>query len=344
MKRFITCLAVLLTVLSVVSCNSKKAKKVLMPNISGKAGEVIFVIDKSEWNGPLGTVIRDTLTAECPYLPQREPMYNLIDIVPSGFKSMFQVHRNIIMVNVDPAVTEPGVKFRKDVWAAPQCVIWINASDSETAVNLFKENSRKIITYLEQAERDRVIMNAKRYEEVKLAPVVTELAGGSPHFPSGYRLKMRTSDFIWITYSPQYVDQSILIYKYPVVEGENMLDLDNILEKNAEVLKKNVPGMFENTWMKTSPVIRPSIEYLNYKGHAFAEVRGLWEVHNDYMGGPFVLHAFYSQDGKDVIVLEAFVYAPKYDKRHYLRQVESIIYSFEWAKSNESDKIEEEKK
>jgi hypothetical protein len=72
---------------------------------------------------------------------------------------------------------------------------------------------------------------------------------------------------------------------------------------------------------------------MNYKGHAFAEVRGLWDVYNDYMGGPFVAHAFYSQDGKDIIVLLSFVYAPRYDKRQYLRQVESILYSFEWAKN-----------
>ena len=53
-------------------------------------------------------------------------------------------------------------------------------------------------------------------------------------------------------------------------------------------------------------------------------------MHNDFMGGPFVSHSFYSQNGKEIIVVEAFVYAPKYDKRQYLRQVESIIYSFEW--------------
>ena len=77
-----------------------------------------------------------------------------------------------------------------------------------------------------------------------------------------------------------------------------------------------------------------------YKGLEFAEVRGFWEVYNDYMGGPFVSHAFYSKDGQNVIVLQAFVYAPKYDKRQYLRQVESIIYSFEWddnAKEVEKD-------
>ena len=343
MKRLITIMAAVAALLAVASCGNK-TKKVLMPNISGKAGEVIVVIEKNEWNGAVGTALRETLEDECPYLPQPEPMYNLIDVVPSGFKTMFQVHRNIIMVNIDPSVTEPGVKYRKDVWAAPQCVIWINAADSDTAVELFKENSKTIIAYLDQAERDRVIMNAKRYEEIKLAPVVAQLAGGSPHFPSGYKLKKNTEDFIWITYRPQYVDQSILIYKYPVVEGENMLDLDNILEKNAEVLKENVPGMFENTWMMTSPVIKPEVQYLSYKGRAFAEVGGLWEVHNDYMGGPFVLHAFYSQDGKDVIVLEAFVYAPKYDKRQYLRQVESVIYSFEWAKPEVSASEDVEKK
>ncbi len=49
------------------------------------------------------------------------------------------------------------------------------------------------------------------------------------------------------------------------------------------------------------------------------------------MGGPFVAHSFYSKDNKDIITLFAWVYAPKYDKRQYLRQVESIAYSFEWA-------------
>lgn len=335
MKRIFTYIAMALVTMMTVSCNTQKTKKALLPNISGKAGEVIVVINKSDWEGAVGTVIRDTLTTDCPFLPQKEPLYTLVDVAPSGFGNMFQIHRNIIIVNISKDVTEPGVVFRQDVWAAPQCVIRLNAADSESAVQIFKENSGKILAMLETAERDRVIRNAKRYEETKLAPIVTEMVGGSPHFPSGYRLKKKTDDFIWISYDPQYTSQSILIYKYPVKEGENMMSLDSILEENTVMLKDNVPGMFENTWMMTSPVVHPSIEYIRYKGRDFAEIRGLWEVHNDYMGGPFVAHAFYSQDGKDVIVLEGFVYAPKYDKRQYLRQVEAIIYSFEWAPNGE---------
>ena len=101
------------------------------------------------------------------------------------------------------------------------------------------------------------------------------------------------------------------------------------------MLKNNVPGMFENTYMTTAEAVTPNLEYIKYKNREFAQVRGFWEVHNDYMGGPFISHSFYSRDGKEVIVLEAFVYAPKYDKRNYLRQVESIIYSFQWEDEQE---------
>lgn len=330
MKRFLTYLAIALSSLVVISCNETRRREALLPNISGKAGEVIVVIDKGQWEGSVGNTIRDTLACECPFLPQREPLYTLVDVSPGGFSQIFQIHRNIVIVNISPDVTEPGVVFRNDVWARPQCVIRINAANSETAVQLIKENSKKIVTTLEQAERDRVIANAKKYEELALSPVVKEMVGGSPHFPSGYNLKKKTNDFIWITCDTQYTMQGILIYKYPVVEGENMMSLDSILEENNKALKDNVPGMFENTYMMPSTFVRPSIEYLKYKGRDFAQLRGFWEVYNDYMGGPFVAHAFYSQDGKDIIVLEGFVYAPKYDKRHYLRQVESILYSFEW--------------
>ena len=333
MKRLLTYLFLAIAAISLISCSEAKRKQALLPNISGKAGEVIVVIDKGQWEGAVGTTLRDSLACDCPFLPQKEPLYTLVDLAPSGFTQMFQLHRNIIIVNIKSDVTEPGILYRNDVWARPQCVIRINAADSETAVQIIKENSQKIVAYLEQAERDRVIANAKRYEELSISPVITEMVGGAPHFPSGYKIKKKTDNFIWVEYNPQYVTQGVFVFKYPVEEGEQMMDLDNIIRNSNEIMKNNVPGMFDNTYMTISDFARPSIEYKKYKGLEFAEIRGFWEVYNDFMGGPFVSHVFYSQDGKEVIVLQGFVYAPKYDKRHYLRQVESIIYSFEWAKN-----------
>ena len=334
MKKFMKNLAAAIAVvLAITSCSEEKKKQLLLPNITGKAGEIIVVIDKGHWEGVVGTAIRDSLTAETPFLPQPEPLFTLVNVPRNAFNSMFQVHRNVLIVNIDSSVTEPGMVLKKDLWAAPQTVIYINAADSETAAKIIEENSATLVTTLEQAEIDRIIRNIKKYEEPKIATAVTEMVGGAPHFPSGYKLKKRTSDFIWAEYATQGVTQGVLVYKYPVVEGEDMMSLESIIDNSNEMLKNNVPGMFENTYMTTSNALRPGIEYKRYKGLAFAEVRGFWEVYNDYMGGPFVSHAFYSQDGKDVIVMEGFVYAPKYDKRQYLRQVESIIYSFEWTSS-----------
>ncbi len=325
MKKFLLAIALIVSVLS--GCTHKKA---LLPTISGKAGEVIVVTTKGDWEGAVGGAVRDLLTAECPYLPQSEPLYTLINVTPQAFTKIFQIHRNIVFININSDVTEPGYIYKTDMWAQPQCVLVINAPDAETAVSVINDNSKLILSALEQAERDRIITNSKRFEERPLANAVKEVMGGSPHFPTGYVLKKRTSNFVWIAYETTHVMQGFLIYKYPAVGNEAEYTIESIIAVRNEMLKQNVPGMFENTYMTTNEVASPGIEYVRYKGRAFAEVRGLWEVYNDYMGGPFVSHTFYSKDGSELICVEGFVYAPKYDKRHYLRQVESIIYSFEW--------------
>ena len=84
------------------------------------------------------------------------------------------------------------------------------------------------------------------------------------------------------------------------------------------------------SYMITNPTVEPVYGQKIFNNITRQEVRGLWDTQNDFMGGPFVQHAFLSKDGSEVIVIEGFVYAPKYNKRNYLRQVESIIYSFAW--------------
>lgn len=326
MKRIIAVFAIFALMLT--SCGERK--KALLPSVSGKAGEVIVVIDKSEWNGEVGQFIRDNMASDCPFLPQREPLYTLADVIPTAFTQLFKVHRNLLLVNVDASVTEPGVSYRHDVWAQPQAVVHVSAISTEAAMELLEEEMPKIITFIEQAERDRVITNAKRYQEVGLHDAVAEVFGGAPYFPSGYSIRKINEDFAWIAYETTYTNQAILMYRYPADGGEGEFMVDNVIYHRNEILKANVPGMFEGTYMTTSDFAVPSVTYTRYKGRDFAETRGYWEVYGDFMGGPFVSHSFYSPDGSEIIVAEAFVYAPKYNKRHYLRQVESLLYSFEW--------------
>ena len=326
MKKIVTILA---CVAALAGCKGAKA---LLPNVSGKAGEILVVIDKDDWEGALGTTVRDLLACDCPYLAQKEPLYSLVNVPTGSFGDLFKVHRNIVLFSLSPKVDSVGVLYRHDVWASPQCVVQVCAHNASDAAQLLSDNGKSITGFIEQAERDRVIRNSVRYEERSIAEKVAPVFGGSPHFPTGYKLKKLTNDFAWIADEKQYTIQGILIYKYPATGAEDEFSVDNIVAKRNECLKTNVPGMFENTWMTTGTYMPPQLEFFRYRGRDFAQVRGLWEVENDFMGGPFVSQSFYSQDGEDVIVTEAFVYAPKYDKRQYLRQVESILFSWEWNK------------
>ena len=322
-------LFVLTALAALAGCKNTKA---LLPNVSGKAGEIIVVIEKNDWEGSLGGKVRDLLACDCPFLAQKEPLYSLVNVAPGGFGDLFKLHRNIVFFTISPQIDSTGILYRHDVWAAPQCMVQVNARNAAEAEELIDGNGKTIVSFIEQAERDRVIRNSVRYEEREIAPKVTEVFGGSPHFPTGYKLKKLTPDFDWIAVEKQYTIQGVLIYKYHATGAADELTLAKIISRRNEYLKQNVPGMFENTWMTTGTFMPPQLEFFRYRGREFAQVRGLWEVENDYMGGPFVSHSFYSPDGLDVIVAEAFVYAPKYDKRQYLRQVESILFSWEWRK------------
>jgi hypothetical protein len=336
-KYFLAAAAFVALVFSAVSCGSGSSRKALLPNVSGRAGEVVVVIEKSDWESALGNSIRELLASDCPWLIPSEPLYSLANVTPAGFGDMFKVHRNIVLCQVDPQIQKAGVEIHSDVWASPQVVVKISAYTTDEACQLVDENKDIITGAIEQAERDRVVNNCIIYEEKEIAQKVETVFGGSPHFPVGYKLRKMTADFAWIAYEKQYSNQTILMYKYPARGDSSDFTEESIIAHRDSVMKMNVPGMFDGTYMTTSQYVIPDVQYMKYKGRSFAQTRGYWEVYNDYMGGPFVSHSFYSQDGKDIIVTEAFVYAPKYDKRQLLRQVESILYSFAWKKEETKD-------
>ncbi|MBQ2173478.1 MAG: DUF4837 family protein [Bacteroidales bacterium] len=329
MKHISRLMVLVACVLSLAGCKQGD-KKNLLPNVSGKAGEVLVVIEREQWEGNLGVAIRDVLAMDTPYLAQREPLFNLSNVPPGSFNSMFKMHRNMLLININPQNQTNGVVYKNNMWAQPQALVQINAADADEALALFNEASATISEFFEQSERDRIIANSKLYEESALREPVRKVTGGILHFPTGYRCRKFTDSFVWIADEKQYVQQYVMIYRYPVPAEGDVFSVENIINTRNRVMQDNVPGMFEGSYMTTSTAQEPTTRSLRYRGRDFMETRGFWEVHGDFMGGPFVSHSFYSPDGKDIIVLEAFVFAPRYDKRQYLRQVEALLYSFEW--------------
>jgi hypothetical protein len=326
MKKIFTVAMVALCLMA-VSCN--RNSKRYMSNISGKAGEIQVVCTKGNWEGDPGIAARNVLGGDFPYLPQTEPYYVLFNIPPTSFTDLFKVHRNILMLEVDPNLKKSKFEMRMDVWAAPQTVVSINSPSPDSLTKCIVDNHERLLNIFDQSERLRIINNAKLYENVEIRNKIARVFGGSPYFPNEYSVKKLTDNFAWVSYETTYTNQAVLMYKVPYLDSL-WAQPDNILEQMNAVLKEQVPGMRDGSYMTIS-ALKPGYRWVKLKNKSFAEMRGLWEVVNDYMGGPFVSHTFLDEQNHYVITMIAFVYAPKYDKRNYLRQVESIIYSFDWA-------------
>ena len=90
MKRIVKITALVAVVLALAGCKGGNRGQ-LLPNVSGKAGEIVVVIDKDNWEGEIGNALRGILAEDCPYLAQREPLFNLANVPPGSFIAIGQV-------------------------------------------------------------------------------------------------------------------------------------------------------------------------------------------------------------------------------------------------------------
>jgi len=318
-------LLISLTLACLAACGDTQFKA----SVTGRAGEIIVVYDRLLWDTLFVQEVKKIIAPEYPCLPQPEPIFDIVNIPSASFSSVFELHRNIVFMQVTHDSIPASIVVKHDIWASPQTVIRVNAPTGDEMLNLLQQEQVRFINIVEHAERERVIINSKQYEAKNLRDTVNKMFGGSPYFPNGYILRKKSDNFVWIDYEIQKAQLGVFAYKYPYKDSTSF-KLENIIAQRNKILKREVPGSMENSYMTTTTLLPPISRNVLYNKIHFVEARGLWELENDFMGGPFISHSFFTPDGKDIIVLEAYVYNPRSNKRNFLRQVESIIYSFEW--------------
>ena len=238
---FRTAVLLLLSALVLTACNRKpKDREQYLPNITGNAGEVLVVINKGYWEGELGSTLREILAGEYPFLPQREAVFKLFNATPGGFTGSYLLHRNIVIVNVSPEVDTTGIRMTRNSWAKPQVIVTVSATTPEEASELISGNRELIVNTIEQAERDRLIASSKKYEDKEVRMAVTENIGGSPYFPTGFTMKKNTPEFMWISQETTYVNQGILIFKFPYTDS-SQLTPEYLKNKLHDLWQANVP-------------------------------------------------------------------------------------------------------
>jgi len=324
MKKISHILFLFTIVIFFSSCFSRT--ETLKPKVSGKAGEVLMVMPEQNWTSEPGGTFRKILTADKNGLPQPEPLFSLIHVIPDQFAKIFNSHRNIIIVNIGPENAKDKIIVQQDLWSTPQIVINIKAGSEEACQELLKNNSDYLIERINRAERERVLMNYRKFMEAGIVHSLKENHHISLVIPKGYRLDVDSTNFIWLASETPTTSQGILVYFYPYTD-KNTFTPEYLVEKRNRFLKKYVSGPSPNTWMATEDLLPPSFNEFELDGKYYSELRGLWKLQNGFMGGPFVSLSTVDELRKRVVTVEGFVYAPSEEKRELLRQVESILFT-----------------
>ena len=338
MKRIIR-LGFLLLAISVVMSSCTTSNTNTRKNVTGKAGELVVVLPKDYWNGPVGKSIREVLAQSQLGLPQDEPIFDLINVPPEAFKEIFKTTRNIVRVNISSTVDSSMVVFKKDIWAWPQAVVNISAKSQDDFLQLFKKNSDKIVAYILKAERDRLQMNYRKYHDKAVKAEILKQFNIELNVPPGFVVTNdNKKNFAWIRYETPDISQGILVYTYPYTSDSTFTE-KYLLDKQDAVLKENVPGPSEGSYMMTERKLPPVFHVFKFKNNYAAGMRGLWRVNGDFMGGPYINLSVLDASKNRIVTLFGFVYAPRFDKRNYIRQVEAMMYSMKFPDQKANDKL-----
>ncbi|HQB78753.1 MAG TPA: DUF4837 family protein [Tenuifilaceae bacterium] len=338
MKKIVVIVGILALALATISSCKKgsQGKRSFLPNVTGRAGEVLVVLPRDLKNDTITGTFRSILGDDYPFLPQSEPMFDMIFVPSENFGDIFRSHRNIVYTKVDKSVTKSQITVQRDVWASPQTVISFSSPTWDSLRLFVMEQKETFIKYLEQAERDRIVQNAMQYEATGTREFLKKKFGVSLYLPKGYRINLDTTNFAWISHETPEISQGVLVYEFPYTDA-NTFTSEYLVERRNEFVGKFIPGPTNGSYMITSTFFPPQYTPLMYKNRYFGQIRGLWDVHKHPMGGPYISLVTLDEAKNRIIVVEGFVYAPGKQKRNYLRQLEAVLFTFAFEKP-ENDK------
>ncbi|WP_321330686.1 DUF4837 family protein [uncultured Bacteroides sp.] len=336
MKKYLLYLGVSFITVILLSCSGNK--NVLTPASSGRPYELLVVVDHALWERPAGRALYNVLDTDVPGLPQSERSFKIMYTSPSDYDSTLKLIRNIIIVDIQKDVyTQAKFKYSKDVYASPQMILTIQAPTEVEFEKFVNENKSVIIDFFTRAEMNRQIVSLEKKHSDYISARVDSLFGCDIWIPAELVSSKTGKDFFWAATNTATADQNFVIYSYPYTEKATFTK-KYFIHKRDSVMKINIPGAREGMYMMTDSSM-VSVRAIGVHGDYTLEVRGLWRVKGDFMGGPFVSHVRLDKTNQRIIVAEIFVYSPDKMKRNLVRMLEASLYTLKLPDENKQGEI-----
>ncbi len=328
MKRFFVIIAVSLLMCSCGGGSGKGGGKGIMkPTSSGMPYEILLVADTEYFQNGLIDKMTELLESPVPGLPQIEEAFKVSKVTNQAYHRNLSYCRNIIMVNIDRTFTAPKLKFSRDVYSAPQMIMTVQAPDAESLKEYLGVHGEDIIDFFTRAEMNREIDLLKKKHSQFIEEKVQAMFDCDVWVPLELGKTKTGKDFFWASTDRGSRDMNFVVYSFPYTDVNTFTE-EYFFNKRDSVMRANIPGPREDQYMSTA---RDYVDVIDseLRGRYAQIARGLWEMENYDMGGPFVSVSRVDEKNQKVIVTEAFVYAPGDDKKNLMRRMEAAVYSLQ---------------
>ena len=119
-----------------------------------------------------------------------------------------------------------------------------------------------------------------------------------------------------------------MFYELPLnaIKKDDSL-VSQIIKIRDSIGEKYISGPVDGSYMATEMAYAPHVYETIIDNKPTIEVKGLWDVKNQFMSGPFIMYLIEDKVNNRYVVAEGFAYAPSVSKRNYVFELESIIKS-----------------
>lgn len=326
-----------------------------VPTAYGPINQLNVISDSTIWNDRIGDSVDFYYASAYPIMPQPEPIFDVRHLQPQQMKAMPAMRelRNYLILADLSDNTSPTTKMvREDIsdsklqeamqkgygttigrnkWAKGQQLIYIYGNTREEllagVVNSFPAVAARV------QEFDRKSIDATTFfsgMNRDLMDTVQQIVGVEMRIPKEFFLApLEDTTIVWLREDTPYGSNNIFLSRIPY-RSEKQLSKEHIINIR-DSLGNYVSTTIPNTYMRVNDEDLPMIaEQTTINGDYALEARGIWEIENDFVGGPFVSYLIYDPNKTDLLFVDAFVHAPGEEKRDKVQALEYIVSTIKY--------------
>lgn len=332
-------------ILGLASCTGKKEgprKESRVASI-GQPSEVLLVTDTKVLNSPAKDSLEEMLTINVPGLNQGEDFFRMSRIPESMDQKDFLKIHSRLLVKVSSKQKEVTLGSAKNVHANPQLEVMLTGPSADAITKYLSSHADYIRDMIlqSQLEMQTTYLNGHFSKEVRKD--LKEMFGYTIKAPEEIKFTKKGENCLWASSRTQDKQLNMVFYAVPLDKKQpvDCLSNDNKMTLQEEddmvrflatlrdsVMMENIPGSKPDQWMETTwenetPIAM--VRKTNLNGNKAIEMRGLWQMRNGAMGGPFVSVAMIDTKKNHLFVAEGFVYSPGTTKRDLVRKLEATF-------------------